>query len=184
MKPTRYTLRNGSRDYGTYLKNWVLQQYDEDGSWVTIARAEDDERLDGNRQMLCSFDVASDHGFSSRLRIRSSIAHHDRHPLWLLAVEFFGVLRRRNVGQMSLSSANTNTSPSQRSSQEGVETGKGNMGMAQGAGMLSLTTIPSSVSCSPVVSPAKSRVKGRPWKHLVTHLSSTLHCSCQLRASS
>jgi len=155
MKPTRYTLRNGSKDNGTYLNSWVLQQCDHDGSWVTCHRAQDDDRLDGNRQLPCAFEVwPAEAAFSSRFRIRSSGAHQERHPLWLLSVEFFGILRKRQAQDAEVSSAGT--SPFRRSAE--VEEDAAEAGAA-----LSLTTIPSSVSCSPAISPVKKRADGCRW---------------------
>ena len=178
MKPTRYAMRNGSKDYGTYPSTWVLQQHDKDGRWVTISTADDDERLDGNRQMLCFFDITDDQGFSSRFRIRSTSAHSDRHPLWLLSVEFYGLVRRRKgpayredaqdteredgkEGGVGTSVSSANTSPCRVT--RGVAFG----GEDIQAGALSLTTIPSSVSCSPVVSPVKSRATGRTQRQVL-----------------
>jgi len=99
LKATAYSLRNGSKDYGTYPNAWVLQQCDGDGDWTTIAREAGDE-LDGNRQALRKFKIevspaSTPPGFASRFRIKSSGPRLERHPLWLLSLEFFGTLRRK-----------------------------------------------------------------------------------------
>ena len=108
MRMTSYSLRNGSKDYGTYPTSWVLQQADAHGNWKTIAQEHDDQRLNGNRQTLQRYDVAgeaSDQAFSSTFRIKSTGPRHERHPLWLLSVEFFGVLRRKRQSSAACASS-------------------------------------------------------------------------------
>ena len=108
MRMTSYSLRNGSKDYGTYPTSWVLQQADAHGNWKTIAQEHDDQRLNGNRQTLQRYDVAGevfDQAFSSTFRIKSTGPRHERHPLWLLSVEFFGVLRRKRQSSAACASS-------------------------------------------------------------------------------
>jgi hypothetical protein len=164
LKATAYSLRNGSKDYGTYPNAWVLQQCDGDGDWTTIAREAGDE-LDGNRQALRKFKIevspaSTPPGFASRFRIKSSGPRLERHPLWLLSLEFFGTLRRKAPcgpsGSTSLP-ARVTAAGGDAASRRDMDVGdREEYGEEHAEGLsltttegLSLTTIPSSVSCSP-----------------------------------
>jgi len=159
MEATGYSLRNGSKDYGTYPNTWVLQQCDADDNWSTLAREEGD-RLDGNRQALCKFDIppaSTPPGYASRFRIKSCGPRLERHPLWLLSVELFGNLRRAKPcgppGSTCLSArvvpGSGGGSRRDRDMDLDAKEGEGEE-QEHGDEGLSLTTIPSSVSCSPV----------------------------------
>jgi hypothetical protein len=172
LKPAAYSLRNGSKDYGTYPNAWVLQQCDGDGDWATIAREAGDE-LDGNRQALRKFKIdvsptSTPQGYATRFRIKSSGPRLERHPLWLLSLEFFGTLRRKAPcgpsGSTSLPvPARVTMAGGDAASRRDMDVDeKMEYGEEHAEEGLSLTTIPSSVSCSPVSNKTPAANAKRP----------------------
>jgi len=175
LKPAAYSMRNGSKDYGTYPNAWVLQQCDGDGDWTTIAREAGDE-LDGNRQALRKFKIdvspakidvspaSTPLGFATRFRIKSFGPRLERHPLWLLSLEFFGTLRRKApCGPSTSLPACVTVAGGDAARRRDMDVDeKVEYGEEHAEEGLSLTTIPSSVSCSPVSNKTPAANAKRP----------------------